>query len=156
MKAIWVLVAERSRARLFELESPTSPLRELKDWADAQARLQVRTYETTEAPGRSFDSWGVQRHAMEPRTEPKQKEARRFAAELAHFLRDEHARNRFDRLILVAPPTMLGLLHETMEDTLSTSVIAEVEKSLVKRSLHTIRAHLPSPPIYPQHKATVF
>lgn len=154
MKAIWVLVAERSRARLFELDSPTSPLRELKDWVNTRARLPKRTYETTEAPGRSFDSWGVQRHAMEPRTDPKQKEASQFAAELTQFLRDEHSRNRFDQLILVASPTMLGFLHKAMDDTVNTVVIAEVEKSLVKRSLQTIRAHLPSPPIYPERNAT--
>jgi len=156
MNTIWVLVTERSRARLFELETPTAPLRELKDWADTGARLQNRMYETDEAPGRTFDSMGGQRHAMEPRTDPKHKEADRFAAELVGHLHDAHTEERFTRLILVASPEMIGRLRQHMDDTLARTIVAEVEKSLVKRSLDTIRSHLPSPPVYPERESRLW
>ena len=154
MKNIWVLVAERSRARLFELDSPTSALREIQDWADTQARLQKSQYGTSEAHGRAFDSMGMQRHAMEPRTDIKRKEAGRFAAELVQALKEGQAHGRFEGLILVASAEMLGLLHGHMDDTLRASVAGEVRKSLAKRSADTIRSHLPTPPVHEQRRAS--
>lgn len=150
MNAIWVLVAERSRARLFELDAATAPLQEIKDWVETRARLRPGDYETTEAPGRTFNSWGVQRHAMEMPTDPHDKAAQGFAAELVAFLDGEYERQRFDKLILVASPRMLGTLHQELSDKLRRTVAAEVPKSLAKRSPKTIRAHLPTPPVYPE------
>lgn len=153
MNNIWVLVAERSRARLFELDSPTAALREIQDWADTQARLQKRQYETSEAQGRAFDSMGMNRHAMEPRTDIKRKEASQFAAELVQALKEGQAHRRFEGLILVASAEMLGLLHKHMDDSLRATVAGEIRKSLVKRSTETIRSHLPTPPVHEQRQA---
>ncbi len=149
MKPIWVLVAERSRARLFELETATGPLQELQDWTDTRARQRAGEFETTERPGRSFDSWGEQRHAMEPPSDPMDKLAERFAADLVAHLETEYDRHRFATLVLVAAPAMLGVLRAQMPDKLS-QIATEVPKSLVKRSPATIRAHLPTPPVYPE------
>lgn len=144
MANILILVAENSRAKLLEADYPRSALREVKDFTHGQSRLSNRELTSESKPGRSFDSKGKGRHAMEPDTEPKEVEAQIFARELVGYLDGQRNNGHaFKKLVVMAPPKFLGLLRQTMPDTLRKLVSAEVNKSLVRKSAKEIQSELP-------------
>ena len=91
MKKKWVVVAESSRARIFSVESRTSPLKEVDDLINSASRLKGEELVSDDV-GRSFDSHGHGgRHAMEPRTQPKETEVLHFAHDVGEAVLDRGA-----------------------------------------------------------------
>lgn len=138
----WLLVADEGRAALYAAESPTGPLTELRDFIGAENRLQDQDL-VTDRPGRSFDSGGEGRHALEPSTQPGEVEAQRFAKELAEALDQARTEQRFEMLGLVAPPAFLGLLRKSLTDETARLVVLEIDKDLTRSDAEGVRAHLP-------------
>ena len=125
----WVLVAEQSRARLFELCN--GALTELEDFSHAAARLRNRDL-TTDKQGRAFDRGGQGRHAMDPTTDPHRNELRVFARQLIARLETGRSSHAFGRLIFVAPPRFLGELRSAAGADLAAMVARSIEKNLVQ------------------------
>ncbi len=142
MDRIWVLVADSSRARLFEAAGAMAALEERTDLVMPSARLQEQEL-VSDRPGRTFDSFGEGRHAMEPPTAAKDIASGRFAAEIAALLESERQRGTYTRLVLVAPPAFLGQLRGALSDSVSALISAELDKHLVQLAPEAIRGHLP-------------
>jgi protein required for attachment to host cells len=53
-----------------------------------------------------------------------------FAARLAQQLGEWAAANRFDKLVVIAAPQMLGLLRAAWDTRVAASIIAEIDKDL--------------------------
>ena len=68
---------------------------------------------------------------------------RRFVARLAATLVEAEAKGRFARLVLMAPPRVLGDLRQAMPATLRRRVDAEVRKDLTHAQPADILAHVP-------------
>jgi protein required for attachment to host cells len=80
-------------------------------------------------PGRSTASPGVARSAMEE-VNWHHLGKERFADELANVLyRHAHA-NLFDRLIIIAPPKILGILRKAFHAEVVDRIAAEIPKEL--------------------------
>jgi len=110
----FVLVADASRARLFRREE-SGALALLEEHEHPGSRAHNRDL-TTDKPGTTFSGGGVSkgRSSMEPRTEPQEVEAEKFARELGDLLARSFDAHAFDELIIAAPPKFLGLLRETL------------------------------------------
>ena len=142
MKNIWILVADSSRARIFETESVKSPLKETDDLTHPEARQHEQTL-TSDLPGKQAASSSGSHHAVADETDPKQHEAANFAREISQYLDDSRKKNRFSHLVILAAPSFLGLLRDHFtEDTLKL-ISYELDKNLVKHSTDEIRQHLP-------------
>lgn len=141
-KQIWVLIADAGRARLFKAQTRTGPLIEQKDWIDEEARARILNF-TSDKQGRSYDSVGLGRHSMEPSVDPKKEEEIRFGKficdQLYAFFHDQEP----DRIYIVAPPSMLGLLRENLHKEIRDHIVQEVSKDLSKMDCDTILKHLP-------------
>ena len=142
MAKTWILVADSSRARLLLAESLNAPLQELETLENPAARLRNQDL-ASDGPGRSFDSAGQGRHAMEQRESPKHHEAATFARHLAERLEQGRGRGELDRLLLVAPPRFLGMLRDELGAELMRLLIAEVDKDLTTVDGGELREHLP-------------
>lgn len=142
MSKIWVLVAESSRAKIFEQDSPRGELRELKGFDHSASRLNDIDL-VSSAPGRTYDSKGHGRHAMEPDTDPKVNEAHIFAKMLADFLNQNQEKKFFNKLVVIAPPEFLGILRETFSDQVNKLIAASINKNLVNETAQSIQGHLP-------------
>jgi protein required for attachment to host cells len=95
----------------------------------------------SDRPGRYLGPDGVSRSALE-QTDWHQLEEDRFATEISQALyRLAHA-NRFDHLIVVAPPKTLGTLRSAFHKEVATRVVAEIPKDLTGHSLPEIAALL--------------
>jgi protein required for attachment to host cells len=85
-----------------------------------------------DAPGRSFESVGTARHAIEPRSDPERIEEQRFAGRIVERLEQAAEQSKFDRLVLVAPPRMLGHLRTALTPRLAGLISATIDKDLTK------------------------
>jgi protein required for attachment to host cells len=91
----------------------------------------------TDRPGRSFASAGTHRAAMEE-TDWHRVAEERFAGEMADRLyRLAHA-GRFDRLVVIAPPKVLGNLRKAFHKEVSDRVTAEIPKELTSHPVDQI------------------
>jgi len=139
--AIWILVADNSRARLLSASRSNGILEEEQSFVHSESRLHDRDL-TSDLPGRDFDSTGEGRHAMEQQVDPKAEEAIRFAEQLIDHLEAGRVTQRFDKLYVIAPPHLLGLLRERYGH-LAPMVAGEIGRHLTQCTPAEVRTHLP-------------
>ncbi|GAP66936.1 protein required for attachment to host cells [Mizugakiibacter sediminis] len=141
MGKTWVLVADRVRARLFELESGNAALNEVEAFVNPEGRDPAGSRGDMR-PTRSIESVGGARHAIEPHTTPETKYAERFARRLHDALEQGRVQHRYDQLVLVAPPRFLGALHGALGKNVRSHVVAEVRRNLTAMTPEQIRVHI--------------
>ena len=129
MDTLWILAADSARGRMFST-SDARMISEIADYAHPESRQHDRDL-TSDQPGRSFDSAGEGRHAMEPPLRAHKHEADQFAAQLAQALEKGRTENRFQRLVLIAPPEFLGRIRNQLSKPTAQTVVAEIDKNLV-------------------------
>lgn len=141
MLKTWVVVADSSRARIFQLKGPGIPMEELHTLAHPEGRLHERELQS-DRPGRAFDSRGNQRHAMGQDVSPAEQEQLAFGREIRDLVEQGRNSQAFDRLYLVAPPVLLGVLRKCLGDQARKCVEKELGKNLVQSGEEEIRRQL--------------
>ena len=91
----------------------------------------------TDRPGRNRGGDGVSRSAFEE-TDWHQLAEDRFATEIGKTLNRLAHENRFNHLILVAPPKVLGVVRTHLDKETSSRVVAEVHKDLTSQPIAEI------------------
>lgn len=84
----------------------------------------------TDRPGRLADAGGQHRSAVEQTDWHARSEAA-FAGEIADRLEERRRSGNLERLILVAPPKMLGDLRNHLPPQLSEKIVEEIDKDFV-------------------------
>lgn len=143
-KSTWILVADRARARLFELgpHENGSPLIEIEDFINSEGRGS-ESDQVTERRPRAHESMGATRHAIEPHTSLRDKSANRFAQELSDSLERGRVSHRYERLVLVALPRFLSTLRAKLNRHVCDCIVAEVPHELTTKGPVEIRSWLP-------------
>jgi protein required for attachment to host cells len=137
----WIVIADGANARAFESHGPAqrlAPVETMTMSGDHRASHEL----LADRPGRTNESVGPTRHAIEPATDPHRDLKRTFAEHVVDTLTAQLAAKSFDRLVLVAPPKTLGDLRAALTPTLRSVLHAEVAKDLVKTPQIEIAAHL--------------
>ncbi|WP_423820553.1 host attachment protein [Salinisphaera sp. SPP-AMP-43] len=142
MRTIWVVVADRARARMFECRGASGALVEVVDLIHPQSRRPAHLA-GTDAPGRSYDRFGGARHAMVPRKNKKAFDICVFAREIAEQLAKACREGRFERLYLLAEPRLLGALRRALDTSTRRRLVAHQCLDVVARPAPVIRRHLP-------------
>ncbi len=142
MTTIWILSANSSRAALFSTDSPTAPLTQLTEFDNPDARAKSSDL-GADRPGRTYDRQGAGRHAMEFELDPQKREQLRFAKTLADTLEKGRVDNAYERLVLVASPSFLGMLRDELAAPLQSMVSLEVDKDYCALRPEELRARLP-------------
>lgn len=138
-KTTWVLVADGTRARIFEKsfkslsnvmghDLVSDNLRDSEIYADK--------------PGRSFESANPTRHAYQPRTDWHEYQKQLFAKEICSLLDKANETSEFDELIIVSPPKMLGDIRSYLGKQLLPKIAAEIPKDISKLSEHDLLNYL--------------
>lgn len=83
----------------------------------------------SDRPGRAFDRLGRGRHAMSPEETARQHGLLTFAHDIAQHLAKGHSAGRFSQLVLIAEPSLLGLLRRKLSAPLKRSLCFEVPKN---------------------------
>lgn len=137
----WILIANGANARVIENDGPGHGLKEVSGFDLNRDHAPIR--ETADdRQGRSFDSHGSGRHAMEPSTPIDRIDDLKFVAELAEMLDNALKNNAYDRLILIAAPRTLGDIRGAISDHVAKLVYAEVAKDLTHVSVHDLSGHV--------------
>lgn len=135
-KDTWVLVADSQKA-LF--------LRNDVDAADPFLKV-VRKEEqdnpsdidqSANRPGRMPDTGQGQRSALDD-TDWHELAKERFAADLADKLYDYAHKGRFERIVLVAAPQVLGDLRPELHQEVTGRIVGEIDKNLTNHPLDKI------------------
>lgn len=136
----WIVIADGSEARFFANHGPGKGLEALSPESVA-IDLQRTGEIMADKPGRSFDSTGHNRHAMEPTSDAKQEQKRRFLKAVAEGLNAAALSGQFDELILAAPPKALGELRKDLDAHALERVRAELPKDLVNTPEQELPSH---------------
>lgn len=138
----WIVVADGGRAKIFVNEGPGKGLH-LLPGEEYDAALPAAGRDIlTDRPGRSFDSVGGGRHAMEPPSDARRAEKVAFLSTLATYLGDCALSGRFARLVLVAEPRALGALRQHLPDAAQKKVHGELAKDLTKATTEEVAGHI--------------
>jgi protein required for attachment to host cells len=96
----------------------------------------------SDRPGRSYESFGGARHALEREDDPRHREAVRFARRVARRLDEARRKDEFENLVVVAGPPFLGLLRAAMSQPTKACIAREIRKDLVHGPIAVLREHL--------------
>ena len=134
-----VVVANEREARLLVNEGVGKGLIQIEDvprdaWPDAEVAY-------SDQRGRGQAGPGTARHGMEPSTSEQRQMRERFAGHLAEKLGSVWGKGDYDRLIVAAPPKMLGALRDEMPAALKDSLAGDLDKDLVKIPLADLPKH---------------
>jgi len=111
-KRFWAMLANGSRARLFELDLAAQRTHEIADFIHPRGRLHPVQMDATRGghTQRGTPDGGLGGSSFQPRTDSRHKERSIFARELADYLDAALAARRFDALLLAASHPLLGEL----------------------------------------------
>ncbi|AZT83329.1 host attachment protein [Marinobacter sp. NP-4(2019)] len=137
----WVLVADSSRARVFQMPQPRGDLEELTTMVNPAARLKEHDL-VSDSPGAHGDGAMAGRHRMPQKNTARSIANREFAREIAQWLRQAHNENRFDALVIVAAPHFLGELRPELDEQVRQMVTEEMSLDITRASPSEIAATL--------------
>jgi protein required for attachment to host cells len=141
MSRFRILVADQAEAIFYDASSLRTAPKEVARISDPAAHLHARDL-ASDRPGRSYESYGGARHAIERENDPRQRGAVRFARRIARRLDDARRNDEFERLVVVAGPPFLGLVREELSRPTRARVVHEIRKDLVHGPVSALRKHL--------------
>ena len=144
MKGKWIVVADASRARIFQAEAVNGELHELETLTHPEGRLHEQEL-TSDLPGRSFDSGGQGRHGMDTENSPKHQELIHFIKFVASHLNDARKSGALKSLYIVAPAEVLGLLRDNLDKNTKAILVGDLTKNYSTLTSQELLKHLPQP-----------
>jgi protein required for attachment to host cells len=136
----WILIADAAHARVLEADGIGRPLSRVPDFV-LDSPTPVGRDLTRERRPRVHDSTGDARHAIEPSSEPRREVKRAFALTVAEKLEAAISSGAFERLVIAAPPAMLGDLRAVLSKAVTNRIVAELPRDLVKVHDGDMRSH---------------
>lgn len=136
----WILVADGARARILKTEGWGKGLIQLRH-AEHEESHRRTAEQGTDRPGRTREiADGTPSAYSETDWQRHEKEV--FAREMAKQLDRGAGKGAFDRLVLAAPPKVLGDLRKAMDDHTARMVTVEIDKDLTHLSLDELTERL--------------
>ena len=144
MGITWILCANRSRARLFEVKPHADTPTEVADFANPAGRTHERDLRS-DAAGRVYGAGGHQQaHAASGSDSATlgEHETEKFAESLRDYLVQAHTGQRFGQLWVAAAPAFLGILRHKLTKEVAHTVEFELDKDFTEQAPRDIFRHL--------------
>jgi protein required for attachment to host cells len=130
MQKTWILVADASRARIFETEGGQQKIQEIEDFAHPAGRAATREL-VTDGQGRFYGKGERdQGHTSAPDVDAVEHDNEIFAKSIAEYLYQARMAHRFERLQVMAAPRFLGLLRQKLHQEVQKAIVDETPKDL--------------------------
>ena len=136
----WIVVADRSRARILTTSDDNSDLTEVETLINPEGSMK-QSDTVSDHQGR-FPGRGGMPVSGQPRTDFEHKTAETFAIQVVDFLDAGRNSQQFGRVILIAAPAFLGTLRQKLPAPLARMVALEVDKDYTKRTPAEIATQL--------------
>lgn len=141
-----IVVTDEREASFFDTSRLVGPLTAKGSIQNGAAGLKDSDLET-DRPGRRHNgSPGISRghsHGVDGERSTQRHDMELFAKTVAQRIDADRARHDFDKLLLIAPPKMLGLLRQLLSTQTRAVVAAEVPKDLKHHDNKTILGMIP-------------
>lgn len=132
----WVVVADGEKA-LFLRNEGDAKYPNLEVFREMHDDNPPTHEQGTDRPGRFNDGPNVHRSAVEE-TDWHRIEKERFAKEVAERLYKAAHRGDYKRLVIVAPPMVMGEVRKELHKEVEERLIAEVSKTLTNHTIDEI------------------
>ncbi len=137
----WIVVADSSRARIFETPDHGRQINEILDLVnpagrDAMQDIQTDNHGRFHTAGAAGSPNGS--HSIGRAEYPADHEIALFAKRLGAYVDKARAEVRYDHLCLVAPPRFLGLLRGSLGKGCQKLLKREISKDLSRADAPTI------------------
>jgi len=159
---LWILVADGKQAEFYEYREEeriapagtagpaqfsykkeiTAPV--LEHLPDLSLRAEpIDTYKVKPSEhGPSDGSIPSHRHTRTPHGDLREEIKEKFAREIAAHLEKASINKRFGRLVLAAPPRVIGKLRPLLNQHIRKKLAAEISENLTRLSPHELLEHL--------------
>jgi len=139
----WILIADAAQAKILVQAKSGDSLTTLEGGEFHNPDESHHTRDLgSDRPSRSIESVGGARHAIEPRHDARRTAAASFAKTLSTFLERHALEDHYDRLVIVAPPRMLGTFRDALGQYAQQRLVAELNEDLTKTPLKKMPGHL--------------
>lgn len=136
----WIVVADGEKALFLRNKREVNNV-ELQTFHEmAQANPATRE-QGTDKPGRFSDGPTAHRSAAEE-TDWHEISKKRFAKEVADELYTFAHKGDFERLIIIAPPMVLGEMRQEFHKEVSDKIVSEIPKTLTNHTISEIQSIL--------------
>jgi len=136
----WIVVANSSRARLFESAGAGAGLSLIREFEHPESRAKGGEL-VSDRPGHTATDQG-RRTALDPDTEPKRVAQEQFARELGRALEQGRVQNRYGGLVLVASAPFLGILRAQLPGGVMTQLREAIDKDYTALAERELAAQL--------------
>lgn len=139
MQTTWIVAADSSRARIFEMHGPQDHLHEIEDFANPAGRTTDLDLDTDnlgrfggKTGGRAspYQAGGGRANTGEPDTGPVEHATELFSKAVSDYLDKARTEHRYDKLCLIAYPKFLGLMRQNLSKEVQKLVEEEVPKDI--------------------------
>ena len=124
MKTVWVLVANRSDAKIYKIGGHADLIL-IKDFENPDARLKTKAFRN-DAQGRLFNHFASYRHSAGNSHRENDDLLDQFVRKVsAHINESSHA-GLFSHIVLVAEPKVLGGFRQEIGKHVQKNILAEI------------------------------
>jgi protein required for attachment to host cells len=127
----WLLVADGAEAQIYAVEPVTFSLTPLRQGRFTHRGVASRNL-VSDRPGRSFNSRGAVRHALEPRTSPHQAAEDKFLKTVGQALGPLMRAAKVGDLLIAAPPKAMAVLRKAMTKPVQDKIALEITREWTK------------------------
>lgn len=141
-----IVVTDEREASFFDTSKLIGPLTARGSLQNGAAGLKDTDLETDRAGRRHNGSTGVNHghsHGVDGERSTHQHDVELFAKAVAQRIEADRMKNNFDKLLLIAPPKMLGLLRQSLSSPTRALVAGEVSKDLKRHGEEAILREIP-------------
>jgi protein required for attachment to host cells len=140
----WILIANSSRARLFERGARGGALKLVREFRHPESRERAEGL-VSDQPGHVHQGFGKNPSAYAPPTSPKRNAQQHFALELARELEHGAAQDRYGTLIVSASSPFLGMLKKRLAVQARTRLRRTLAKDYTTASARQLAGYLRGP-----------
>lgn len=138
----WVIVADRTRARIFETDGDLDHLSEVEDLLNPEGRFSDAEFHH-DARGRFCGKGNRQHsHTAQPRVTKAVHDEENFSRQLAAVLDKGCEASRYDSLVVVAPPAFLGILRKQFSDKVGKRIVKQFDSDISSYAARQISDYL--------------
>lgn len=132
----WIIIADSHKALLFKKTNEQTSEPTLIHTLEAQLDI------FHSHPGRTFNSTGNLRHAVEPHTDPRELEKLDFAHDIYEMLDDVNKHSQLDNLVIIAPPKLIGMIDNDLDKQIHKKLTHKVSKDIMNLQIHEMQAYI--------------
>ena len=145
---IFVINTNSNTCKIYHYNKSPAQLTLLKELKHPESRLQDKNL-TSGKPGKYRSDTAGSGGAFTQRTDPKENEIDNFSREIAKEIDHGRIKKDFEKLILIAPPHMTGLLFQHLNKHAKELIINHIQKDLQHLKDHELLDFLKTHAQYP-------